>query len=121
MPGRDSTARLSALVARCEASPVDAAAVIAEREAGDALAEEVGGDLALRWRLGVIRALIAAPPDGDAVREAYGELVDRYRDDDAALEKIRSLGSDIRQRESKGELPSVLVARSARRGKTHNG
>ena len=28
---------------------------------------------------------MAAPPDADAVRELYGELVDRYRDDAGAL------------------------------------
>jgi hypothetical protein len=112
---------LSALVARVEASTIDAPAILADRETGDSLADEVGGDLALRWRMGLIKVLIAAPPDGDAVREAYGELVDRYRDDAAALETIRSLGAEIRVRESKGELASVLVARSTRRGKTHNG
>jgi hypothetical protein len=114
----DPTARLTALTARCEADPADPAN-LAEREVGDALADEVGGELALRWRLAVMRALIAAPPDGDAVREAYGELVDRYRDDDASLAKIRPLGQEIRRRESDGSLPSVLVARSDRRAKTN--
>ena len=111
----DPTARLTQLVARLEADP---AAVRAERDAGDALAEDVGGDPALHWRLAVVRALIADPPDGDAVREAYGELVDRYRDDARALAAIRPLGDEIRRRESDGSLPSVLVARSDRRSKT---
>jgi hypothetical protein len=114
---RDSDARLSALIERCEADP----AALSERASGDVLAEQVGGPLALRWRLAVVRALIAAPPDGDAVREAYGELVDRYRDDKASLAIIKPLGDEIRRRESEGSLPSVLVARSERRSKTHEG
>jgi hypothetical protein len=113
----DPTARLTALTARCEAEP----AALAERELGDALADEVGGEVALRWRLAVVRALIAAPPDGDAVREAYGELVDRYREDDATLAQIRPLGEEIRRRESDGSLPRSLVARSARRSTTNQG
>ena len=112
----DSNARLTELAARCDADPSVLAAV---RDAGDALAVEAGGEPALRWRIAVVRALIASPPDGDAVREAYGELVDRYRDDKAALAAIKPLGDDIRRRESDGSLPSVLVARSDRRPKTH--
>lgn len=114
----DPTARLRELAARLEAEP---AALASSREAGDALADKAAGDAALAWRLAVIRALIANPPDGDAVREAYGELVDRYRDDKAALAVIKPLGDDIRRRESDGSLPSVLVARSNRRPNTHNG
>lgn len=113
----DPTDRLSTLIARCEADP----AALAERAAGDALAEQVGGELALRWRIAVVRALMAAPPDGDAVREAYGELVDRYRGDATSLAAIKSLGDEIRRRESEGSLPSVLVARSDRRHKTNQG
>jgi hypothetical protein len=113
----DSAARLKELVGRLEAEPT----LVAEREAGDALAEEVGGELALGWRIAVVRAVMVAPPDGDVVREAYGELVDRYRDDQAALASIRPLGDEIRRRESDGSLASVLVARSDRRPKTNNG
>jgi hypothetical protein len=113
----DSKARLTELVTRCEA---DAAALASSREAGDALAHDVGGELALRWRIAVVRALMTNPPDGDAVREAYGELVDRYRDDKTALASIKALGDDIRRRESDGSLPSVMVARSDRRAKTHD-
>lgn len=108
----DAASRLTALVERCEADP---AAVAAARADGDALAEVVGGDLALRWRIAVVRALIADPPDGDAVREAYGELVDRYRDEPERLAKLRPLGDEIRRLEAAGTLPSVLVARSDRR------
>jgi hypothetical protein len=112
MAAPSASDRLAALVARAEADP---GALLAEREAADALATEVGGELALRWRIALVRALVAAPPDGDAVREAYGELVDRYRDDAAAMTQIKPLGDDIRRRESDGSLPSVLVARSERR------
>jgi hypothetical protein len=110
----DAASRLIALVERCEADP----AAVAPAEAdGDALAEAVGGDLALRWRIAVVRALIAAPPDGDAVREAYGELVDRYRGDPARLARLRPLGDEIRRLEADGTLPRALVARSDRRSR----
>ena len=118
MPGEPKQARLEQLVARCEA---DASTLAAARETGDELAAEVGGEPALRWYVTVVRALMADPPDGDAVREAYGELVDRYRDDKTALASIKPLGDEIRRRESSGALPSVLVARSNRRPSTKNG
>ncbi len=111
----DPKARLVALIERCEADP----AALTERDQGDSLAELLGGELALRWRVTVVRALMAAPPDGDAVREAYGELVDRYREDEASLAAIKPLGDEIRRREADGSLPSVLVARSNRRAKTN--
>ena len=114
MSGGDAS-RLSALIDRCER---DAAAAGGLRAEGDALADAVDAvdaDLALRWRIAVVRAVIAAPPDGDAVREAYGELVDRYRDDPARLARLRPLGDEIRRLEAEGTLPSALVARSERR------
>ena len=112
----DAIARLTALVQRADEDPA-----ALDREAGDPLAEEVGGELALRWRMGVVKALMAAPPDPDAVREAYGELVDRYRDDEAALATIRPLGDEIKRRESDGSLPQTMVARSSRRKTTKQG
>jgi hypothetical protein len=113
-------ARLAALAAWIEADP---AALAAARSEGDALAEaqdgEPGdgqdGELALRWRIAVVRAVMAAPPDGDAVRELYGELVDRYRDQPARLVGLRPLGDEIRRLEAEGTLASSLVARSDRR------
>jgi hypothetical protein len=105
-------ATLTALAERCETDPSALADV---RARGDALALAIGGDVALRWRVAVIRALIADPPDGDAVREAYGELIDRYRDDAARLATLRPLGEEIRRLEADGTLPSTLVARSDRR------
>jgi len=124
--------QLAALAARIEADP----AVLAELRAdGDALADQVDAaraadppagdtaagegaddaDAALRWRVAVVRAVIAAPPDGDAVRELYGELVDRYRDQPARLARLRTLGEEIRRLEADGTLASSLVARSDRR------
>lgn len=109
----DATARLTALVQRLDGDPR-----ALDREAGDRLAEEVGGELALRWRMAVVKALMLEPPDPDAVREAYGELVDLYRDDAAALARIKPLGEEIRKREAEGLLPSTLVVRSDRRKTT---
>jgi hypothetical protein len=109
---RDATARLTAIVERCEADP---SKIVAARAEGDALAIDLGGDLALRWRIAVVRSVMANPPDGDAVRELYGELVDRYRDDPARMAALRPLGDEIRRLEAAGALPSALVARSERR------
>jgi len=107
--------RLLALVVRAEA---DLASVAQDRAAGDVLALEVDGELALRWRIAVLRALMAAPPDADAVREAYGELVDRYRSTPAHLTALKTLGDDIRRLEADGTLPRTLVARSDRRARS---
>lgn len=112
--------RLAALAARIEA---DLAALAAARTEGDALAAALDGEqdgeadraLALRWRIAVMRGVMAAPPDGDAVRELYGELVDRYRDQPARLAVLRPLGDEIRRLEAAGTLASSLVARSDRR------
>jgi len=60
---------------------------------------------------------MSAPPDADAVRELYCEIVDRYRDDAEALAIIKPLGEEIRRLENDGTLPSTLVARSERRQK----
>jgi hypothetical protein len=108
----EQAARLAAIVERCEAS---VAAVETVRTDGDALADAVGGTLELRWRIACLRAVMAAPPDADAVREAYGELVDRFRDDAAAMAELRKLGDDIHRREVEGTLPRVMVVRSSRR------
>lgn len=116
MAGGDPKSRLTALIERCETDP----ATLSERAVGDVLADKLGGALALRWRIAVMRALMAAPPDSDAVREAYGELVDRYRDDKTSLATIKAIGDEIRRKEVEGTLPSTMVARSTRRrGKTN--
>jgi hypothetical protein len=72
----------------------------------------------LHVRCDELRRLIAAPPDDDAVRELYCELVDRFRDDAEALAILKPLGEEIRKLEATGELPSTLVARSDRRKRT---
>jgi len=105
-------ARLAALAARVEADP---AALAATRADGDALATSLpDSDAALRWRIAVLRAAIAAPSDGDEVRELYGELVDRYRDQPARLAQLRPLGDEIRRLEAEGTLARAMVARSKR-------
>jgi hypothetical protein len=68
----------------------------------------------LEQDLAALRALLAAPPEDDSIRELYGELVDRYRDDPASLEKLRPLGDEIRRLEAEGLLPSTLVVRAPR-------
>ena len=112
-----ANARLAALAATIEADP---GALAGARDEGDALAaqpELSEGDAALRWRIAVVRAVMAAPPDGDAVRELYGELVDRYRARPDRLALLRPLGDEIRQGEADGTLARSLVARSDRRGR----
>lgn len=69
----------------------------------------------LRARCDELRSLMSAPPDDDAVRELYCELVDRYRDDAEALAILKPIGEEIRKLEAAGALPSTLVARSDRR------
>jgi hypothetical protein len=107
--------RLAALAAKLEADP---AVLASSRGLGDALADQLDAaddDAALRWRIAVLRAVISAPPDGDAVRELYGELVDRYRRRPARLAALRLLGDEIRRLEAEGALARSLVARSDRR------
>lgn len=99
----------------CERLETDPAAIGRVRSRGDKLALLAEPPDVLRWELAVLRALIADPPDADAVREYYGELCDRYRDDAGSLAQLRPLGADIKRRESSGDLPSTLVARSNRR------
>jgi len=111
---KDATSRLATLV---EQGRKDPALLAASRAAGDALAIEVEGDVGFEWRMLVMRAVISAPPDGDAVRELYGEIVDRYRDDPARMAALKPLGDEIRKLEADGTLPSVLVARSDRRSR----
>lgn len=69
----------------------------------------------LEQDLAALRALLDAPPQDDSVRELYGELVDRYRDEPDSLAKLRPLGDEIRKLEADGRLPSTLVVRSDRR------
>jgi len=76
----------------------------------------------LEQDLAALRALLAAPPQDDSVRELYGELVDRYRDEPDSLAKLRPIGDEIRKLEADGKLPSTLVVRAPRaRGPTPGG
>ncbi len=111
---KDATSRLAALVEQVRKDP---ASLAASRARGDALACEIEGDVAFEWRMLVMRTVISAPPDGDAVRELYGEIVDRYRDDPKRMAGLKPLGDEIRKLEADGTLPSVLVARSDRRSR----
>jgi hypothetical protein len=72
-------------------------------------------DARLEQDLAQLRALLAAPPDDDSVRELYGELCDRYRDDVDSLAELKAIGGEIRALEADGRLPSALVVRSDRR------
>lgn len=72
-------------------------------------------DARLDEDLRALRALLEVPPEDDSVRELYGELVDRYRDDEASLALLRPIGDEIRKLEADGKLPSTLVVRSERR------
>ena len=69
----------------------------------------------LEQDLAALRALLAAPPEDDSVRELYGELLDRYRDDPDSIARLKPLGDEIRRLEAEGVLSSTLVARSDRR------
>jgi hypothetical protein len=69
---------------------------------------------ALDQAIGELRAALAAPPEDDTIRERYGELVDRHRDDPEAMEQLRALGDEIRALEDAGVLPSALVIRAPR-------
>jgi hypothetical protein len=69
---------------------------------------------ALEQAIGELRAALAAPPEDDSIRERYGELVDRHRDDPEAMEQLRTLGDEIRTLEDAGVLPSALVIRAPR-------
>ena len=69
----------------------------------------------LEQDLAALRALLASPPEDDSVRELYGELLDRYRDDPDSVARLKPLGDEIRRLEAEGRLPSALVVRSDRR------
>src|SRR5947209_5809649 len=58
--------RLATLIARCEGNLGEVARA---RTSGDKLAIEVEGELALRWRLAVLRSALDAPPAGEVDRD----------------------------------------------------
>ena len=109
-----TTQALESIVLACEA---DLAAVAGVRAQARKLAGTVGGELALRWEIVELRAALVAPPDDDSIREHNGALLDRHRDQPAAMALLRPLGDEIRKLEAEGVLPSALVVRSPRRGR----
>jgi hypothetical protein len=107
-----STDLLRALV---EAGERDLAEISGHRDAGAALAGEVGGDLAFRWAMLELRALLDAPPQDDTIAERYGELLDAARGDDARVAAVRGLGEQMRALQDDGKLPRSMVVRAPRR------
>jgi hypothetical protein len=104
---------LESILLLCEKDP--RRHVAQHRAQAAELASRVGGALALRWEIVELRLALLAPPDDDSIRERYGALVDRHRDDAALMALLRPLGDEIRAAEAAGTLPSSLVVRSPRR------
>lgn len=104
---------LESILLLCEKDP--GRYVPQHRAQATTLADAVGGALALRWEIALLRAALLDPPDDDSIREGYGALVDRHRDDHAHMALLRPLGDAIRAAEAAGTLPSALVLRSPRR------
>jgi hypothetical protein len=85
------------------------------------VAAELGGEVWLEFRLLGLRAGLEGAPrepceidDADWVREAYGELLEEYRDDPMRLARIRAVGRLIGAAEARGDLPRSLVRRAPR-------
>jgi hypothetical protein len=112
VPSAGDDQRLRALV---EAGERDLETVAAQRSLGGSLATRVGGELALRWRIIELRALLLAPPQDDTIAERYAELVEAAREHEPWLERVRELGEEIRARQRAGELPRSMIARAPRR------
>ncbi|MEZ4360411.1 MAG: hypothetical protein R3B48_09535 [Kofleriaceae bacterium] len=112
MSRRDAAERLRALIEAAEAGALDPTSM---RDEGEALAQEVAGDLGFRWRVLALRALLPRPPQDDTVAERYGELVELARGEEARLATLRELGAAIRALQDAGELPRTMLARPPRR------
>jgi hypothetical protein len=79
------------------------------------VAAELGGEIWLEFRLLGLRAgLEGAADDPDWVREAYGELLEEYRDDPVRVARIRAVGRLIDAAVARGDLPRALVRRAPR-------
>lgn len=84
------------------------------------LAREAGGEATLRFRIAELRAALAglASDDGDddddRVREMYGELLEEFRAQPGAIERIREVGALIDAAVDRGELPRAIVRRPPR-------
>ena len=107
----DAQAQLEMLVAQFEHN---LAGIEASQDRGNLLATQVGGDLGFRWHVVYLRWLTAHPPNGDSVRETYGELLDLYRNAPERITVLRKLGEHIRFLEDSGALPAAMVARTPR-------
>jgi hypothetical protein len=108
----NQAAEFETLVSACER---DLDRVAPARTRGGELATAIGGELAFRWQVVDLRAALRAPPDDDSIRERYGELVDRHRDDPDRMARLREIGDEIRRLEAEGVLPSALVVRAPRK------
>ena len=111
MTRTDAAEQLRSLV---EAGEREAGSALAQLPGGDRLAAEVGGELAFRWRLVALRALLQDPPDDDSVAERYGELLEDARQDPARLQLARPLGEALRALQAVGKVPRVMLARTRR-------
>ncbi len=78
------------------------------------VAAELGGEIWLEFRLLGLRAGLEGAADDDWVREAYGELLEEYRDDPVRLARIRAVGRLIDAAVARGDLPRALVRRAPR-------
>ena len=85
----------------------------------DDVAREQGDPVWLEYRLACLRAALAGGgrrgDEQDYVRELYGELCEDYRDDPAAMARVREVGRLIDEAVERGDLPRALVRRSPRR------
>lgn len=88
------------------------------------LARRAGGESWVRHRVAALRAQLAEvlaedePDDdaGEAIREAYSDLLDELGGDPAALARIREVGREIDGATERGALPRSLVRRGRTRG-----
>ena len=112
-PATVETRRLEASIAAVADDPTRVRALDDE---ASALATTVGGDLAFRWEIVRLHALLQAPQDAapDEIRERYGELVERHGMDPSKMKDLTPLGARIRELEGEETLPRSMVVRSSR-------
>ena len=76
------------------------------------LAGRAGGLDHLRYQLADQRARLDDPDEADEVRERYSELLEDYRGNEPAMERIRALGAFINQLVAEDKLPRAFVRRT---------
>lgn len=82
------------------------------------LAASVGGEQLLDYQLLALQSSLRdSLPDEERVSELYSELLEEHAMDEAALEKIYSVGSQIQEAIRSGVLPRVFVRRGSSRHK----